>query len=190
MVESLSKIDTQWSEMENIAHDNGPSMLAEYLAAKYYDALAAKFKRYAPRLDDLKTYELASDVLYDLIKNDYRGVKRLSRDRGHLRGLFFRIIKSKLFEVGKQKKTSTFEGFEKETNVDEWVNIYIDFNDSVEKLKEQRPKLHLPFSLFYLEGKKIAEIATELGIKENAVKQRLYAARRFLADLLQEYKSK
>ena len=187
MSESLSKISTQWSEMENINDENGPATLANYLAAKYYDALAAKFKRYAPRLDDLQIYELASDVLYDLIKNDYRGIKRLDRDRGHLRGLFFRIIKSKLYEVGKQRKTATLEGFEKEASVDEWVSICIDFDDAVQQLQQKRPKLYEPFRHFYFDGKKISEIAATMELNDNAIKQRLFAARQFLAKLLKDY---
>lgn len=190
MPESLSKISTQWSEIENIAGEDGPAMLANYLAVKYFDALAAKIKRYAPKLDDLKIHELASDVMYDLIKNDYRGIKRLDRNKGHLRGLFFRIVKSKLYEEGQKRKTVALDGFDQDTGIDDWVSIYIDFNESVEELKQKRPKLYQPFFYFYLEGKKIADIAEIMGVKENAIKQRLFAARQFLAKLLKEYNPK
>ena len=190
MSKSLSKISTQWSEMENIAGEDGPAMLANYLAAKYFDALAAKFKHYAPKLDDLKIYELASDVMYELIKNDYRGIKRLDRDKGRLRGLFFRIIKSKLYEEGQKRKDIALHGFDQGTAIDDWVSIYIDLNESIEELKQQKPKLYQPFFHFYLEGKKITEIAEMINVKDNAVKQRLFAARQFLAKLLKEYNPK
>lgn len=92
-MQSLCQITTQWSKMENLDDTEGPRALANFLAAKYYQPLAMKFRQYHNGIDELKAYELASDVLYELIKNDYRGIKRLDRKRGKLRGLFFVSLK-------------------------------------------------------------------------------------------------
>ncbi len=187
MSETLSRITTQWSEMEFLIDQEGPAALANYLAAKYYSVLARKFKKYAPQIDELRSHELASDAIYEFIKNDYNGIKKLDRNRGHLRGLFFKIIRSRLYHSRVKYRTQEDFSYESDDGADFCVDVYLDFHEALEKLATARPRLHTPFKYHYLEGKSLKEIAVILDIQANAVKQRLYAARRWLAEELKSY---
>ncbi len=184
---SLSKITTQWSQMELLRDAEGPAALAAYLAANYFHLLAVKFKKYAPHIDELQAHEMASDVIYEFIKNDYRTTMKLDRDRGHLRGLFFKIIRSKLYRSGRKYKLQENFSEQAEEKANVCVDIYLDFEEAINKLLQERPRLHQPFVLHYLEGKSLKEIAEILEIESNAVKQRLYAARRWLGNELKVY---
>lgn len=185
----LSRISTQWSEMEDLMDSEGPSALANYIAARYFQALAGKFKKYRPSLDDLQSHELASDILYEFLVNDYQALKRLDRDRGHLRGLFFKIIRAKLSKYGDTNEINVeeMEQFEVDT-AEKWIDTYLDLEVALKQLEEDYPKLYHPFVFHYLEGRSQADIAAVLGLEENAVKQRLYAARKKLAKYMKEYK--
>lgn len=179
---SLSEISTRWTEMEFLMHAEGPAALASYLAARYFDVLARKWREYLPHMDDLEAHELAADVLYEFLKNDYRTLKDLDRNKGHLRGLFFKIIKCKMSRLRRDRSLGLEEYPDREAG--EWADMYLDFEEALGRLGKERPRLHQPFVLHYLEGRSIAEIARDLDLEANAVKQRLYAARRWLAEAL------
>lgn len=185
--EHLSKISTQWSKMELLINREGPEALAEFLASRYFNALALKLKKKYSSLDELQSFEVASDIIYEFIKNDYHTLKQLDRNRGHLRGLFFKIIQSKLSRLKKPLTVEDIETFG-EDETEPWVDFYMDFDGALEKLKEERPRLHTPFVEHYLKGKKLSEIAEELNLNENAIKQRLHYARLHLAKLLRDYR--
>ena len=184
--ESLSKISTHWTQIEDLLETDGPKALADYLAAEYFEALAKSIKRRRPQVDDLATHEIASDILYEFLKDDYRGIKQLNRDRGKLRGLFYKIIKRKLYWKEREKSHASIQPDHPDIKV--WVGIGIDLQNALERLREQRPLLYQSFVDFYLGGNKISEIATALEIKENAAKQRLYKGRVNLAEILKDYK--
>lgn len=183
----LSKISTQWTRMEDLLDRQGPEALADYLAYHYFEALALKLKAKSSYLDELHAHELASDVIFEFIKNDYRTLKGLDRNRGHLRGLFFTIIRRKLSNLKTPAFSPDLSWLEEDKETDPWVDFYLDLEDALEKLEKDRPRIHKTFVLFYLEGRKISEIAEILNIKENAIKNRLYNARQWLAENLRGY---
>jgi RNA polymerase sigma factor (sigma-70 family) len=185
--EPLSQISTQWSQIEMLTEKEGLAALADYLSARYFEPLAKIFKKYRSKLDDLTAHGLASDVFYDLIKNDYKALNRLDRDRGKLRGLFFTIVRAKLSGLGKNYQS--IEEFEEQNGNEtaNWIEICLDLNTALEKLQKESPLLHKTFIYHYLEDKKILEIAKILRITEDAVKQRLCRARQWLAKALEGY---
>lgn len=186
---SLEEISTRWSQMEDLIEEEGPSALAEFLAVRYFEAMARKFKQYRKEIDELRAHELASEVVYELIKNDYRGIKRLEKNRGHLRGLLSKIIKKVIIDQIYRKKTeeNLLEEFNiAEKQLDHWVDIYLDFESAIETMIEKRPLIAHPFIHHYLEGKSLSEIATQLNLTETAVKQRLFSARGWLAEALED----
>jgi DNA-directed RNA polymerase specialized sigma24 family protein len=189
-LKSLEEISTQWSQMEDLMEIEGPNALAEFLAARYFEPLALKFKSYRKEIDELKAHELASEVVYLWIKNDYQTLKKLDRNRGKLRGLFTTIIQRVLIDQLWRKKTpkDSLEALEiPPQHLESWIDIYLDFQEAVEALKEKRPLLYTPFVQHYLEGKSLVEIAQESHLEINAIKQRLFSARRWLAQALQDY---
>lgn len=183
--QELTKISTQWSKMEELIYQEGPAALAEYLASHYFNALALTLQKKNSYLDEFQAYSLASDIIYDFIKNDYHSLKNLRRDRGHLRGLFLKIIRAKLSKWKKTPSTSELDHHQDDT--EPWVDFYLDLEEALSKLQKERPLLYKPFVMHYLEGKKISEISQLLHIKENAVKQRLFSARKWLAKHLPGY---
>ena len=181
----LNEITTQWTSMENLAK-NGPMALADYLAFHYFDVIAETFKKCCARVDDFRAHELASDIIYDLIKNDYQGILRLTRDRGHLRGLLFKIIRAKLSKL--RLKPSAKVNFEQEFCEQEvWLDIYLDVEAALEQLEEEKPTLYQALFLHCIEGKTVPEIAKKLSIPEGTVKSRLFSARQWLSKLLSAY---
>lgn len=189
MSKKLQDIITRWSEMETLIVKEGPAMLADYLAAQYFESIVVAVKRCGISIDDGKAHEIASDIIYDFIKNEYRTIKSLDRNRGHLRGLFFKIIKAKLSRISKKvfENLENCQVLEKEDNT--WSDLCMDLDAAIEKMRQQRPLIHKAFVLHYLKGRKLEEIGKRLDLSLNAVKQRLYNARRWLSDTLQEYNS-
>ena len=189
--DSLSKITTQWSQIETLRKVEGPRALADFLAAKYFEALSSKFQKYLANIDDLKAHELASDALYELLKNDYRGIKRLERDRGRLRGLFFKIIKKIIIDnVYRKKKNDKLPddfALESEEQWSKGIDIYLDVHEAIEEMKKARPLLYDACVYYYFEGQKITEICTKMNLTPTAVKQRLHSARIWLNNKLKMY---
>ncbi len=189
-MEHLSQITTQWTEMEGLLK-KGPAALAEYLAAYYFEILAIKFRQYRSGIDDLQAHELASDVIFEFLKNDYSLTLRLNRDKGRLRGLFFKIIKSKLFKLNKEKHPFSLKDIDIEEQLerdsDVWTDFSLDFKNALEKFEQKKTSLYNTFFQHYLAGMSIKDIAHLEQLEENAVKNRLYNARRYLKELLSHY---
>ncbi|BBM84225.1 RNA polymerase sigma factor [Candidatus Uabimicrobium amorphum] len=190
--EALSKISTQWTTIESILEQDGPKMLGEYLATKYCDALAKKLVQYRSRLNLLDAHSIVSDILYEFIKNDYKNMHTLSRDRGHLRGLFFTIIKRKLSKLHSKKLPESWPELADQASDDtnRFVSISCDLEDALQKMQDNRPLLYQPFVSHYLEGKKISEIAQQMNLTVDAVKKRLQSSRKVLAEYLDSYQEK
>ena len=188
----LETISTEWTEVEELLQE-GPSALAGYLAVHYLDILHTEIKRYNSKIGELQAHEIAADVLFEFLKNNYCGLHRLDRNKGHLRGLFFKIIKRKLSLHNKKISKSQTNGLILNENPDEeqmdlWANIYLDVQCALAQLKIERPLLYESLWLHYFEGKKISEISEQLQEKVETIKSRLYSGRQWLAEALHAYK--
>lgn len=188
-MEFLEKISTQWSRMEEISEKGGPSALAEFITARYFCAIVAKIRvKQKGSIDELRIYELASDVIYNMIKNNYRGINRIKRGMGKFRGFLSNVINNVIIDkiYRKKKQSDLPENIFQKISVD-LQDIYMDFQDTLGKLQETRPLLYEPFVMHYLEGKSIKKISGLLKIEVNAVKTRLYSARQWFAEEMKDY---
>lgn len=173
--------------MESISEQEGVVALAEFLAAKYYSPLQLQIQKRIPKLDDGQIRDFVCEVMYELIKNDYRGIQRLDRNRGHFRGLLFKILErleKKAFSKNRVEISLENLGDFSEDCQQAWTDVCLDLQEVLQTLQKERPLLYKPFTLYYLEGKNIREIAELVEIKENAVKQRLHSARCWIATKL------
>lgn len=184
---NLAKMTTLWTEME-LEGQEGVRNLADFLACRYYQVLVKEFKKKMYQINDIDAHEMASDVIYDFIKNNYNLINKLDRNK-QLRGLFFKIIKRKISKHLTTKNSKKFENID-QIQLEDNLNYYMDLNVEIErirdKLNKEKPQLYKIFLLYHFENKTINEISQECDIKENAVKQRLRRARIWLIDNLKE----
>ena len=191
----LQDITTQWTSMEAILkEEEGPKVLADYIAAKYFDAIASKFKLHLRVADEEEIQGLAADVILELIKKNYGGIKRLDRNKGRFRGLLSRIIKCITFkEINRRKKIVEIKEAQKNIFIHfqnkqvDLKPICIDVQNALEEMEKERPLLYKALDLFYLKGKRTKDIAQELNIKDDAIRARLCSGRKWLAQKLDSY---
>lgn len=183
----LSQISTKWTKMEELMEGQGPEALAEFLASLYYDALAVKLQRRCSKLSGIEAFEVASDILYEFIKNDYRLVKSLDRDRGHLRGLFNKIVRSKLHKRQNRREEELMGESEGE-DLEPWVDLSLDLGRALLELKKREPWFYEPFYLHFIEGRTAKEIAKILDLDFGVVRYRIYAARDLMKEILEDYR--
>ena len=176
--------------MEELAQKDGPKGLAEFIAAKYFDAFIMKAKKYIGDIKDYDSHDIATEAFYRLIKNEYSTLQKIKRKNGHLRGLFSKIIKATAIDMYRKRKNalkhSDLTNFEK-TYQDLGIEIYLDLKQSLAKMEEKRPLLYRTFVKVYMEGENGPAAAEEIGITSEALRQRLCSARRWLAKELSEY---
>ena len=186
--ETFRKLSTQWGVMENILEQDGVRDLAEYMTVRYYAPLTKWAKKFHPHLDELAIYEVVSDVFMEFIKNNYEKLKKLDKNRDHLRGLLTTILKRKLSKrYRSDQKQTSLENEAFLQVADQYEDFIIDFNQCLEKMRKERFLAFKAFSSFHIEGKSLKETAEELNINENAVAQRVHTARKWLREHLQEY---
>ena len=189
MVKNLNQISTSWDKIERLVDEEGPRALINYMNAEYSKSLLKKVKERA-YVDWFQAEEIVHDIFFDFIKNNYKLCYEIKKDRGKLRGLFFAIMRSKIYNATKANANlsdvETEEYFADDG--DEVVNLYIDIHSVLDKLKEERSPYYQVVILRYIEGNSISEICEKTNLSVDAVKYRLSQARKWLSVLLKDYR--
>ena len=139
-------------------------------------------------LNDLEYYDLVSETILAFLKNNYKLLKNIKRDRDEkkssLRGLMATILHRKFADRIKDNKKNCFAKIDDELieTYDKDILLEIDLQNVLDKMESERGIIYKSFILYYLENYKVAEIANKLGVAESAVKYRLYAGRKWFAD--------
>lgn len=200
----LYDISTQWTQIENLLETMGPQVVVEYLDCRYRESFTAQLKRYRPQYDDSQIEDIATEVLLQFIREDYKKIKKLDRNK-KLRGLFFRILKSQLreYERREQKhKNIAINEMELESNFNDNANaiirIRVDIEAAFDKIDEKLGT-ELKFAEIarwrYCEGNSIPEIQEKIQLREGktlgegAIIHRLKKVRNFLERTLREYQT-
>lgn len=180
----LSKIPSMWTEICKIQRSQGLKAVAGFLSRHYFAALATQFKKYRPCLSYFQCEEMASDVLFDLIKNNYRYVGQLDRKKGSLRGLFFRMIRHRLAREDRNREEPRAEVPERSIEYQSQLEDHYDLHTALGHLAEESPILYETVQEFYFKSRPVSELTEEWNLSESAVRMRLLRAQHFLGDFL------
>lgn len=183
----LAEIETKWSRIKKFKTKKRFQALAGFLADEYFAALADKFRHYQSDLTPLQAEEMASDVLFELIDNDYRYLNELSSERGRLRGLFYKMIRQRLSKLGRDREYTNCDIPEGSTEVHSHLDIRQDIRAAIARLAKDNRDLAEAIEEVYFGGKTVEETATTLEVNINTLKKRLVKARSELAEHLEGY---
>jgi DNA-directed RNA polymerase specialized sigma24 family protein len=180
----LATIKTNWTELEEIQLQ-GSDSLAEYLASRYSYALFWKIKQFCPQLQDEDIYNLLQEIFIEILTEKIIPCRR----RGHLKGLFKTIIQRKIYKffLGKEANSALTDSFKELMLEDTLLDIRLDLDEILETLKVEKPNLYYPVEAYYFQNYRCEEIAKNLNIKVETVKQRLFLGRQWLEARLKDY---
>lgn len=188
MEPDLNYISTRWTEIETKQQNGDLRELADYLATRYFQPLAEVFRKRRSHLDKTGAFEMASEVFYELLQNDYAGLKRLNRERGHLRGLFYKIARAKLSKLEKKEESLEEQEEPEIAESQKEIEIFLDIHGALKRLEEEKPSLYEPFYRYYMGGEDISSIRRAMELNEPNIRKRIQRAKLFLESCLPDYK--
>lgn len=141
-MKTLNHVTTKWKKINDVIRNQGPKALAGYLTRHYFSPLAEMFRRHRPSLSHLESEELASDLLFELIKNNYRGIHRLDQNRGKLRGLFQKMIRARLSRLDDDRYRLIEDDDAPIDGLEAILDIHQDIHQALEQLAEDKPHLY------------------------------------------------
>jgi RNA polymerase sigma factor (sigma-70 family) len=167
-------------------------LLAAFLARNDQHAFTTLVNRHGPMvlgicrrvLHHLQDAEDAFQATFLLLARRSAGIRKPESLASWLHGVAYRMAhKAKQSASRRRKYEGTVQPAESvnPTAALEWREVQAILDDEIQRLPEM---YRAPFILFYLENRKQAEVARQLGIKEGTVWSRLDRARRLLQDRL------
>jgi DNA-directed RNA polymerase specialized sigma24 family protein len=181
------QITTEWTKLENVKGEEGVKGLANDIVAVYFYPMAFEIERRYEGIDGFRALDLASEVIYDLIKNDYKTLGNLERDKGSLRGFLLKVMKDKLKSYRRKKSEETGKDSEVEYE-DMWGEFSLDFKEAMKELEEENPMFYKAFYLHHIEEKKKVEVMEILQLSKSMVDHRINGAVEFLRNRLRSYR--
>ena len=167
-------------------------LLAAFTTRNDQDAFTTLVKRHGPMvmgicrrvLHHLQDAEDAFQATFILLARRSAGIRKQESLASWLHGVAYRMAHNAKRSTSRRRK---YEGTVQPTpSVDrtaelEWREVRTILDDEIQRLPEM---YRTSFILFYLENRKQADIARQLGIKEGTVWSRLAHARRLLQERL------
>jgi RNA polymerase sigma factor (sigma-70 family) len=167
-------------------------LLAAFATSNDQAAFTALVRRHGPMvmgvcrraLRHLQDAEDAFQATFLLLARRSTGIRRHESLASWLHGVAYRMAQNARRSASRRRK---YEGTDQPapsvnpTVALEWREVQAILDDEIERL----PELYrAPFILFYLENRRQADVARQLGIKEGTVWSRLAHARRLLEERL------
>lgn len=183
----LNKIKSRWTKIYQLKARNHPPDTVQYFTQKYFDAIAAQVSRKRSDLSPLQCEEIASDVLFELFKENFKNLRKLSRDQGNFRGVLSKIITSKLSRLARRKEIPHEDLPEVPVTPYETLDTKEDLHHALHRLSVDHPELHQTVMAVYFDEKTVPQAAAQLKISKDAVYMRLSRARTYLGEALTGY---
>lgn len=126
----------------------------------------------------LRNEEDAADAMAETVLNCYEKIGML-KDNAYFKTWMIRILINNCKDIlQRQRKSLPFEEIPETEDEGSRGNI-AEFQELIEPLKEQDRSI---FTLYYVYGMKVKEIAADMGMKESTVLSRLKRGREMLRD--------